>query len=201
MTQKRAFEILYKELYDEAIAYNAKLKFDREERQFWLVDIYKAIIPGNKGPISVSLRGHLIAIEHMLGMRVCFGCGVIYIGSHYINVDGEKRIIALLKSIIQNMYSIRTAVNAIMSRSGLDKKKDNVITEIVRQSAKPMIIELMFKTGLDYSLKERGGHLVLNIAVGPKCHKEFKFSYDYFDEEYEYAKRWVKGLLPGSINK
>ena len=195
MTQKRAFEILYKELYDEAIAYNAKLKFDREERQFWLVDIYKAIIPGNKGPISVSLSGHHITIEHMLGMRVCFGCGVIYLGSHYIHVEGEQRVIALLKFIIQNMYSLRSAVNAIMSRNGLDEKKDNVITEIVRQSAKPMIDELMLNTGLDYRIKTQNDSMSLSIAVGPKCHKEFKFSYDYFDEDYEYAKRWVKGLL------
>lgn len=195
MTQKRAFEILYKELYDEAIAYNAKLKFDREERQFWLVDIYKAIIPGNKGPISVSLSGHHITIEHMLGMRVCFGCGVIYLGSHYIHVEGEQRVIALLKFIIQNMYSLRSAVNAIMSRNGLDEKKDNVITEIVRQSAKPMIAELMLNTGLDYRIKTQNDSMSLSIAVGSKCHKEFKFSYDYFDEDYEYAKRWVKGLL------
>lgn len=195
MTQKRAFEILYKELYDEAIAYNAKLKFDREERQFWLVDIYKAIIPGNKGPISVSLSGHHITIEHMLGMRVCFGCGVIYLGSHYIHVEGEQRVIALLKFIIQNMYSLRSAVNAIMSRNGLDEKKDNVITEIVRQSAKPMIDELMLNTGLDYRIKTQNDSMSLSIAVGSKCHKEFKFSYDYFDEDYEYAKRWVKGLL------
>lgn len=195
MTQKRAFEILYKELYDEAIAYNAKLKFDREERQFWLVDIYKAIIPGNKGPISVSLSGHQITIEHMLGMRVCFGCGVIYLGSHYIHVEGEQRVIALLKFIIQNMYSLRSAVNAIMSRNGLDEKKDNVITEIVRQSAKPMIDELMLNTGLDYRIKTQNDSMSLSIAVGSKCHKEFKFSYDYFDEDYEYAKRWVKGLL------
>lgn len=195
MTLKRAFEILYKELYDEAIAYNAKLKFDREERQFWLVDIYKAIIPGNKGPISVSLSGHQITIEHMLGMRVCFGCGVIYLGSHYIHVEGEQRVIALLKFIIQNMYSLRSAVNAIMSRNGLDEKKDNVITEIVRQSAKPMIDELMLNTGLDYRIKTQNDSMSLSIAVGSKCHKEFKFSYDYFDEDYEYAKRWVKGLL------
>ena len=199
MNQKRALEILYKEFYDETIEYNTKLKIDREERQFWLVDIYKAIIPGNKEPISVSLSGHQITIEHMLGMRVCFGCGVIYLGSHYIRVDGEQRVIALLQFIIKNMYSLRTAVNAIMSRSGLDEKKDNVITEIVRQSAKPMITELMFNTGLDYKIKNRNDYMSLCIAVGPKCHMEFKFSYDYFDEDYEYAKGWIKGIKPGPM--
>lgn len=61
MNKKRALEILYKKFYDEAIDYNAKLKIDCEEKQFWLADIYKAIIPGNKGPISVNLSGHQIS--------------------------------------------------------------------------------------------------------------------------------------------
>ena len=199
MNQKRALEILYKEFYDETIEYNAKLKIDREESQFWLVDVYKSIIPGNKGPVSVSLSGHQITIEHMLGMRVCFGCGVIYLGSHYIHVDGEKRVIELLKFIIRNMCSLRTAVEAIMNRNGLEVKKDDVISEIVRQSAKPMITELMFNTGLDYKIKTRNDYMSLNIAVGPKCHKEFKFSYDYFDEDFEYAKDWIKGIQSGPM--
>ena len=97
------------------------------------------------------------------------------------------------------MYSLRTAVEAIMNRNDLEVKKDDVISEIVRQSAKPMIKDLLFNTGLDYSLKERTGYLALNIAVGPKCHKEFKFSYDYFDEDYEYAKGWIKGIQPGPM--
>ena len=182
MNKKRALEILYKKFYDEAIDYNAKLKIDCEEKQFWLADIYKAIIPGNKGPISVNLSGHQIIIEHLLGMRVCFGCGVIYLESHYIYVEGKMRIIALLKFIIQNMYSLRTAMNAIMSSSGLDEKKENVITEIVKQSA-----------------KAKAYYITLNIAVGPKCHKEFKFSYDWFAEDYEYAKGWIKGIQPGPM--
>lgn len=86
-----------------------------------------------------------------------------------------------------------------MSRSGLDEKKENVITEIVRQSAKPMITELMFNTGLDYKIKNRNDYMSLCIAVGPKCHMEFKFSYDYFDEDYEYAKGWIKGIKPGPM--
>lgn len=199
MNKKRALEILYKKFYDEAIDYNGKLKIDCEEKQFWLADIYKAIIPGNKGPISVNLSGHQIIIEHMLGMRVCFGCGVIYLESHYIYVEGKMRIIALLKFIIQNMYSLQTAMNAIMSSSGLDEKKENVITEIVKQSAKPMITDLMLNTGLEYTLKAKAYYITLNIAVGPKCHKEFKFSYDWFTEDYEYAKGWIKGIQPGPM--
>lgn len=199
MNKKRALEILYKKFYDEAIDYNAKLKIDCEEKQFWLADIYKAIIPGNKGPISVNLSGHQIIIERLLGMRVCFGCGVIYLESHYIYVEGKMRIIALLKFIIQNMYSLRTAMNAIMSSSGLDEKKENVITEIVKQSAKPMITDLMLNTGLEYTLKAKAYYITLNIAVGPKCHKEFKFSYDWFTEDYEYAKDWIKGIQPGPM--
>lgn len=199
MNKKRALEILYKKFYDEAIDYNAKLKIDCEEKQFWLADIYKAIIPGNKGPISVNLSGHQIIIEHMLGMRVCFGCGVIYLESHYIYVEGNMRIIALLKFIIQNMYSLQTAMNAIMSSSGLDEKKENVITEIVKQSAKPMITDLMLNTGLEYTLKAKAYYITLNIAVGPKCHKEFKFSYDWFTEDYEYAKGWIKGIQPAPM--
>lgn len=98
-------------------------RYEIEQKVKQLADIYKAIIPGNKGPISVNLSGHQIIIEHLLAMRVCFGCGVIYLESHYIYVEGKMRIIALLKFIIQNMYSLRTAMNAIMSSSGLDEKK------------------------------------------------------------------------------
>lgn len=125
-----------------------------------MADIYKAIIPGNKGPISVNLSGHQIIIEHLLGMRVCFGCGVIYLESHYIYVEGKMRIITLLKFIIQNMYSLRTAMNAIMSSSGLEEKKENVITEIVKQSAKPMITDLMLNTGLEYTLKAKAYYMM-----------------------------------------
>lgn len=199
MNQNRAMEILYREFYEETMEYNAKLKLGQDERQFWLVDIYRAIIPGNKGSVTVALRGQLITIEHVLGMRVCFGCGVIYLGSNSIHVDSEKRAIELLKFIIRNMYSLRTALKAIMNRSSLEQKKDNVITDIVLQSARPMIIELMQNTGLEYTLKVKAEYMVLKIAVGAKCHREFRFSYDYFDEDYEYAKGWIKGIQPGSI--
>ena len=201
MNQKRAFDILYREFYDETLEYDSKLKIEEDDRQCWLVDIYRSIIPGGKGPVSVSISGHQITIEHLLGMKICFGDGVIYLGSHCIHAEGRNRIIELLKFNIRNMYNLRTAMNAIMSRSRLDEKKDNVITEIVRGSAVPMISELIFNTGLHYTIKTKSECIVLKIAVGPKCHKEFKFSYDYFDEDYEDAKRWVNGLLPGTINK
>ena len=87
----------------------------------------------------------------------------------------------------------------INSSSGLEEKKENVITEIVKQSAKPMITDLMLNTGLEYTLKAKAYYITLNIAVGPKCHKEFKFSYDWFTEDYEYAKDWIKGIQPGPM--
>ena len=50
--------------------------------------------------------------------------------------------------------------NAIMSSSGLEEKKENVITEIVKQSAKPMITDLMLNTGLEYTLKAKAYYMM-----------------------------------------
>ncbi len=89
------------------------------------------------------------------------------------------------------------AMTAIMTKSGLEAKKDAVISQIIRESALPLVKELMSQKKLDYIIKVKTDYISLKIGIGAKCHKEFRFCYEFFDEDYEYAKGWINGIQPG----
>lgn len=194
MIPNGTLEILYRNLHSEIIDYDLTLKVGDDNENFWLSDIYRAIIPGESRNIKVSMSGHLILIENMIGMRIIFSCGDIYIGSKVIHTNTEKRTINLLRHIIFLMKHSRNRLKAIIEQDHLEKKKKDIISEIVSSTAGYRIRDLLRTSGLKYNLSKKQDEVSLSIELGPRCLKEFKFRYDFFDEDYEEARKWIEGL-------